>query len=117
MTPLVPGSTMSRSLLLLVALVAAPAFAQTPAPAEAPAAAVVAAAPESAWLTVDVTSVRFKGERTPGPAFRKGTEVTVLVRDGDQVRVASGDHFGWVEATKLAAAPPAAEAEALPEAP
>jgi hypothetical protein len=106
---------MRRLISVALLLAATGALAQTPAPtaAPAPAAAPEAPAVEEAWTTEDLTSVRFAGERTPGPTFRKGTKVVVLVRDGAVARVMSGDRYGWVDAGKLSSAAPSASPQVI----
>lgn len=69
-----------------------------------------AAEPDTAWIASDVGSKRFFGEAVSGPELTAGTRVTVLVREGDQVRVAAGDRFGWVPATAITTTAPSAEA-------
>jgi len=47
-------------------------------------------------------AVRFADSDEPGPAFSPGATVTVLVVDGDRLRVLGNDgKIGWVEAEKV----------------
>ncbi|MCB9681347.1 MAG: hypothetical protein H6733_07715 [Alphaproteobacteria bacterium] len=51
---------------------------------------------DTVWVTGDTPSVRFVGERTPGPTFTEGTRLTVLAEQDGQVRVFTAERFGWV---------------------
>lgn len=66
---------------------------------------------QSGFMVRDVESVRFAGERTPGPKFEASKRVMVVDRTGDQVRVAMGDRFGWVPADAVQSQPPGIPAE------
>lgn len=65
-----------------------------------------AADTESGWLASDAESKRFFGEAVAGPTFTAGTKVTVLVHDGETVRIFAGDRFGWVPASAITSTPP-----------
>lgn len=66
------------------------------------------------WMTVDAASTRFPGEKLVGQTFTAGTQVTVVVKDGDLLRVSNGDKFGWVPAASVTATAPEG---AVPQAP
>ncbi len=66
------------------------------------------------WMTADTVSTRFPGEKLVGQSFTSGTQVTVVVKDGDQVRVTNGDKFGWVPAASVTATPPEGAASQPP---
>lgn len=76
-----------------------------------------AADTETAWLTADAESKRFFGESVSGPKFDAGTKVTVLVRDGETVRIFVGDRFGWVPATSITTTAPKGAESAVPAIP
>lgn len=60
----------------------------------------------SAWLTTAVDADRFADREGFGPALEQGDEVEVVLRDGERVRVRSGNDFGWVPASALSDVPP-----------
>lgn len=66
---------------------------------------------DRAEVVADAPSVRFLGETTPGPELRAGTTVLVVDVQGEQVRVAVGERFGWVPraAVRAVASPPVIE--------
>jgi hypothetical protein len=61
---------------------------------------------EARWLVADTASQRFPGEEIAGPTFTAGTEVEVIVTDGDRVRVRKDEQYGWVPASALTDAAP-----------
>jgi hypothetical protein len=105
---------MFRLILALAVSSAAPAFAQAPPGlppellARLPAGLTGIGAPsaDTSYIQADTPSKRFPDATVAGPAFLAGTAVTVLVTEGEWVRVAKGDQFGWVPATALATTPP-----------
>jgi hypothetical protein len=64
------------------------------------------ASADARWFVADTASVRFPGETVAGPAFTAGTEVEVIVTEGDQVRVHKDERYGWVPAAALTATAP-----------
>lgn len=52
-------------------------------------------------LVAQTSSVRFVGERAPGPEFNEGQRVVVVAVEGAQVRVFAGDRYGWVPAASV----------------
>ena len=64
------------------------------------------ASADARWLVADTASQRFPGEDVAGPTFATGTEVVVIVTEGDRVRVHKDDRYGWVPASALTATPP-----------
>src|SRR5687768_8435035 len=61
---------------------------------------------DARWLVADTASQRFPGEDVPGPTITAGTEVVVIVTEGDRVRVHKDDQYGWVPASALTAVAP-----------
>lgn len=61
---------------------------------------------QTGWMTADAVSARFPGEKLVGQTFTAGTQITVVVRQGDLVRVSNGEKFGWVPSTSVTATPP-----------
>lgn len=102
---------------MLIALLSF-AFAQAPSSGLPPLLPMPGlSAPSSAdtrWVVADTPSQRFPGEEVPGPVFTAGTEVQVIVTEGDRVRVFHDDKYGWVPATALASVPPIPEVPATP---
>jgi hypothetical protein len=83
--------------------------------------ATPALAQEVGFVQEDVVAKRFPDAETEGPSLVKGARVTVLVREGERVRVRAGTSFGWVPATAIGeampegSAPPAFDSAALEE--
>jgi hypothetical protein len=71
-----------RLLLLAWSLFAAPAFADD----------------EIVYAKGTVQSDRFPDADVDGPEFNDGTRLTVLVREGERLRVQAGMRFGWIKA-------------------
>ncbi|MCK6504765.1 hypothetical protein L6R53_15395 [Myxococcota bacterium] len=92
-------------LLLLVGL----ALAQAPAssPAAPPASATAELVTPTWWLSREAPLARWAGQAPVVATLPAGTEVTLVLRDGDQARVRHGLDFGWVPADALSDAPPA----------
>lgn len=100
-------------LLLLVGL----ALAQTPAAPTAPAAPPAATdelVTPTWWLAREVPLARWAGQAPVVATLPAGTEVTLILRDGDQARVRHGLDFGWVPSDALADAPPTDAAPPTP---
>ena len=70
---------------------------------------------DARWLVADTQSVRFPEGDVEGPLLLAGTEVEVIVTDGDRVRVRKDDRYGWVPASALTDVSPAPPT--LPSAP
>lgn len=100
-------------LLLLVGLALAQAPAAPSAPAAPPPADAELVTP-TWWLAREVPLARWAGQAPVVATLPAGSEVTLLLRDGDQARVRHGLDFGWVPADALSEAPPA---DAAPPAP
>lgn len=95
-------------LLVLVSFALAQAPAAPPAPTLAPAIGLTAnPIVETHWLSRAEPLLRWPGAQAVIATLDAGAEVTVVLRDGDQVRVRHGLDFGWVPAEALLAAPPA----------
>lgn len=78
-----------------------------------------ALAQDAVWATEDIESTRFFDAEVAGPEIAKGTRLTVVMRDGERVRVRVGTSFGWVAASSVSdeapasAPPPSLDPEAL----
>ena len=81
--------------------------------------ATPALAQEVGFVQEDVVAKRFPDADTDGPSLVKGARVTVLVREGERVRVRAGTSFGWVAAATIGetmpegTSPPAFDSAAL----
>lgn len=98
-------------LLLLVGL----ALAQAPATSAPPVAPVAGLVPSAEitptwWLAREVPLARWANQAPVVSTLPAGTEVTLVLRDGELARVRHGLDFGWVPADALSEAPPAAPA-------
>lgn len=76
---------------------------------------------DDAWTTREVELLRWPPavmESAPKTATAaEGDKLTVVLEDGDMVRVLAGEHFGWVPADALSReAPAGAEDEAAEDA-
>lgn len=69
-------------------------------------AATPALAQEVGFVQEDVVAKRFPDADTDGPSLVKGARVTVLVREGERIRVRAGTSFGWVAAAVVAESMP-----------
>ena len=56
---------------------------------------------EQAWVIDELVSRRFAEGDIQGPRFDGGDKVTVVYREGTQVRIHSSNGFGWVADTAL----------------
>ena len=94
-------------MLLLATLMSA--FAQAPALPPMLPMPGLSVSPKSAdarWVVADTPSQRFPEGDVKGPTFTAGTEVELIVADGDRVRVRASDKYGWVPASALTDVPP-----------
>lgn len=103
---------------MLLATLVSFAFAQAPPPGLPPLLPMpglsLSRSADARWLVADTQSQRFPEGDVQGPLLTAGTEVEVIVTEGDRVRVRSKDLYGWVPASALTDVAPA---PALPTSP
>ena len=81
---------------------------------------ITAAFAEDLWTTAEVTALRWQGGPQTTVTLAPGSQVQVVLRDKDQVRVRYQQEFGWLPSsalTNVAPALPVAEggSDALPK--
>lgn len=66
-----------------------------------------ALAAETVWAVAETPSARFPDSETPGPVFAEGARLTILVQEGERVRVRSASGYGWINASATTSEEPA----------
>ncbi len=96
------------TLLIVLSMVV---LAQEPATADTRPAAppVIEEIAPTAWLVEDSKLLRWPDAEAEVTSLPAGTEVEVILREGDKARVRKDLDFGWVPQSAVSDQPPAAE--------